>query len=177
MSESKESEKGFVLVGVGVAESKHSGSSEESVGDSVLGAVLKEAARMWLGNEGYAGQLREWVDEHKHEFGEYVGVEPEDCEYKLGLYDLHAQYLEMFEGQITKFVERKTDYTVEEFYNECRMAHEVSVQTDRTRKASESSEMRESWLRCFGTWRRRRRRRQCKTSEDRRRTIPSGVRK
>ena len=40
------------------------------------------------------------------------------------VYDLHAQYLEIFEGQITKFVERKTDYTVEEFFNECRMAME-----------------------------------------------------
>ena len=87
MSESKESdERAFIIV----PESKDSGGVggvglEEVVGDAVLGAVLKEAAKMWLENEGYAQQLRDWVSEHKHEFTDYVDVKQEDWEYKLNV--------------------------------------------------------------------------------------------
>ena len=79
---------------------------------------------MWLSNEGYALELRSWIDDHKDEFITYVGEDVEDCEFKLSFYGLHSQYLSIFESQITLFVERKTDYTIEEFFNECRMAME-----------------------------------------------------
>ncbi len=96
---------------------------EETWGDAELGRVLKEAADMWLENEGYREALTTWVDSHSEEFEDHVGDLPDlsDCEHKLHYGDLHKQYLELFETQISNFVNRE-EYSTTAFFEECKAA-------------------------------------------------------
>jgi len=97
------------------------GDVEESWGDAELGLVLKEAAAMWGQNKGYARALEDFIEEHCSSFAEHCGVGFEDAEHSLHYHDLHAQYLSIFEGQISAFINRE-DYDVEDFFRECQGA-------------------------------------------------------
>jgi len=92
--------------------------SEEVWGNAELGSVLKEAARHWGRETGYKRALEEWVFSHAGRFEDAVGVEFKDYEHSLEQYDLHKQYMDLFESQVVKYVERK-DYTPLDFYKEC----------------------------------------------------------
>lgn len=97
------------------------GAAEECWGDPEINLVLKEAAASWLADKGYKEELASWMDTHAGEFDEYVGLELDECEHKLNLSNLHAEFLSIFERQITKFV-RREGYGAEDFFAECKAA-------------------------------------------------------
>eukprot|EP00520_Triparma_pacifica_P019363 CAMPEP_0118659190 /NCGR_PEP_ID=MMETSP0785-20121206/14976_1 /TAXON_ID=91992 /ORGANISM="Bolidomonas pacifica, Strain CCMP 1866" /LENGTH=141 /DNA_ID=CAMNT_0006552271 /DNA_START=197 /DNA_END=618 /DNA_ORIENTATION=- len=94
---------------------------EEVWGDGELGLVLKEAAANWEAEEGYKEELVAWVEDHVEDFTEYVGTPIDLCEHKIHFSDMHADYLGIFEKQITKFVSRE-GYSAEDFFGECKAA-------------------------------------------------------
>jgi hypothetical protein len=77
--------------------------------------------------QGYARELKKWVDSHAYEFEEHVDVRNiEDCEHKLSYNSMHEDYLTIFESQISAFVNRE-NYTIEDFFQECRAALDDSL--------------------------------------------------
>jgi hypothetical protein len=104
-----------------VKQSEESDAIEETWGDGAP-QLLKEASLYWQKNSNYSQPLHEFCLSNSGDFTRYIDESDlTEVEHELHFADMHSNYLELYESQITDFCESR-DVSVTEFFVECREA-------------------------------------------------------